>query len=71
MSIDLFEGGLVWASQLDGKILRVDKFGRGEVKVIQTGLHMPRAVSVYHIMRYDISGKGVTFDIRPVQKRCF
>ena len=57
VDIDVFEGGLLWAAQLEGKIMRSDKFGEDEIKTIQTGLHMPRAVSVYHIYRYDISSE--------------
>ena len=57
VDIDIFEGGLVWAAQQEGKVMRSDKFGKDEIKTIQTGLHMPRAVSVYHVYRYDISGE--------------
>ncbi|KAK7113108.1 hypothetical protein V1264_012457 [Littorina saxatilis] len=58
VDIDLFEGGLLWVDQQEGKIMRGDKFGEEDAKTIQTGLHMPRAVSVYHIYRYDISIKS-------------
>ncbi|XP_076440226.1 low-density lipoprotein receptor-related protein 2-like [Babylonia areolata] len=58
VSIDVFEGGLVWVSQLEGKLKRTSKFGEDEVKTIQTGLHMPRDVSIYHIYRLDLSIKS-------------
>ncbi|KAK7507961.1 hypothetical protein BaRGS_00000926, partial [Batillaria attramentaria] len=58
VSIDVFEGGLVFVAQEEGKIIRVDKFAQENARTIQTGLHMPRAVSIFHIARYDISIKS-------------
>lgn len=59
VDLDVFEGGLVWLSQLEGKLMKGNKFGGvTDIKTIQTGLHMPKAVSVYHVYRFDMAIKS-------------
>ena len=57
VSIAVFESNLVWLSQSAGKVLSGNKFGQGDITTIQTGLHMPRSIQVFHINTYDISSE--------------
>jgi hypothetical protein len=67
VDLDVFEGGVVWLSQQEGKLMKGSKFGDlDDTKTIQAGLHMPKAVSVYHVYRYDIAGQYI---LLPQRKR--
>ena len=57
-SIDVFEDTMYWVSLQHGKVLSMDKFGRGINQTVQAGLLMPRAIKAFHRLRYDINIKN-------------
>ena len=56
VSIDVFENKMFWVSQMNGTGYYMNKFGRGNDSVIQTGLLLPTAVRMLHYRRVDLNG---------------
>lgn len=57
-SLDVFEDSLYWVSLQHGKVMKMDKFGRGVNQTLQAGLLMPKAVKAFHRLRYEANIKN-------------
>jgi low density lipoprotein-related protein 2 len=54
-SLDVFENNVYWTNQLDGSVMKHDKFGRGVPVVLASNLANPQAIQVVHERRYNTS----------------
>ena len=57
ISLDVFESTLYWASQQTGKLMTMDKFGRGINVTLQAGLLLPSSLKIFHPRRHNMTGK--------------
>ncbi|ESO82185.1 hypothetical protein LOTGIDRAFT_170222, partial [Lottia gigantea] len=57
-NIDVFESMLYWSSRDEGRIIKMNKFGKGTNSTLQTGLLLPTGVKVFHKKRSDLAVKN-------------
>lgn len=57
--MDVFESTLYWASQQTGKLMTMDKFGRGVNVTLQAGLLLPSSLKIFHPLRHNMTGNVV------------
>ncbi|CAH1789469.1 unnamed protein product [Owenia fusiformis] len=57
-SLDVFEQSLYWVSRENGKVMKMDKFGRGINSTVQAGLMLPSDVKIFHPLRYAMNAKN-------------
>ena len=57
-NLDVFEGHMYWVSTQHGKVMKMDKFGRGVNQTVQAGLLLPKAVKTFNRLRYDVNVKN-------------
>ncbi|XP_062596354.1 low-density lipoprotein receptor-related protein 2-like [Saccostrea cucullata] len=58
ISLDVFESTLYWASQQTGKLMTMDKFGRGVNVTLQAGLLLPSSLKIFHPRRHNMTVKN-------------
>ncbi|CAE1155780.1 LRP2 [Acanthosepion pharaonis] len=58
ISLDVLEEYMYVLSQNSGKLLRMDKFGRGDNIILQSGLLLPRSVKVFHVLKSNQDAKS-------------
>jgi len=63
VSVDVFENWMYFASEQNGLISIMDKFGRDGNKTLQAGLYRPHSILVYHPLRYNLSVKNRCEDL--------
>lgn len=59
ISVDVFESTVYWASQQTGKLMTMDKFGRGVNVTLQAGLLLPSSLKIFHPLRHNMTGNVV------------